>query len=90
MRPLGIWVAGCWLHRKFLLEAVSQTLRLNGVGSATGADAEATLGLGVVDLSGLQPNLACNKQVVHVRVRGVIASCVEDTAEVHSPSDDEV
>ena len=90
MRPFGIRVAGCWLRSTFLLEAVSEALGVNGVGSATGVDAGATLGLGVVDLSGLQPDLACNERVVRVTVSDVIASCVEDTAEVRSPSDDEV
>ena len=78
------------MRSKFLLEAVSEALSLNGVGSATGVDAAATLGLAVVDLSGLQPDLACNERVVRVAVSGVIAFCVEDTAEVRSPSDDEV
>ena len=86
----GIRVAGCWLRSKFLLEAVSEALSLNGVGSATGVDMGATLGLAVVDLSGLQPDLACNERVVHVTVSAVIASCVEDTAKVCSPSDNEV
>ena len=72
----------------FLLEAVSEAMSLNGVGSATGVDAGATLGFGVVDLSGLKPNLACNKRVARVTVSAVIASCVEDTTEVWSPSDD--
>ena len=90
MRPVGIQVFGCWLRSKFLLEAVSEALSLNGVGSARGVDAGATLGLAVVDLSGLQPELACNERMVHVTVSAVIASCVEDTAEVCSPSDDEV
>ena len=90
MRPFGIRVAGCWLPSKFLLEAVSEVLSLNGIGSATGVDAGATLGLGVRDLSGLQLDLACNERVVHVTVSAVIASCVEDNAEVRSPSDDEV
>ena len=90
MRPFGTRVAGCWLRSKFLLEAVSEDLSLNGVGSATGVDAGATLGLGMVDLSGLQPDLACNERVVRVTVSAVIASCVEDTAEDRSPSDDEV
>ena len=90
MRPFGIWVAGCWLCSKCLLEPVSEALSLNGVESATGVDAAATLGLGMVVLSGLQPDLACQKQVVHVTVSAVISSCVEDTAEVRSPSDDEV
>ena len=90
MTAFGIQVAGCWLRSKFLLEAVSEALSLNGVESATGVDAGATFGLGVVDLSGLQPNLACNERVVDVTVSAVIASCVEDTAEVRSPSDDEV
>ena len=55
----GCWlvVGGCWLRSKFLLKAVSEALSLNGVGRATGFDAGATLGLAVVDLSGLQPNL---------------------------------
>ena len=68
----------------FLLEAVSEAMSLNGVGSATGVDAGATLGFGVVDLSGLKPNLACNKRVARVTVSAVIASCVEDTTEVWS------
>ena len=38
MRPFGTWVAGGWLRSKFLLEAVSEALSLNGVGSATGVD----------------------------------------------------
>ena len=78
------------MRSKFLLEAVSEALRLNRVGSATGFDAGVTLGLGVVDLSGLQPDLACNERVVRVKVSTVIAFCVEDTAEVRSPSDEEV
>ena len=78
------------MRSKFLLEAASKALSLNRVGSATGVDAGATLGLAVVDLSWLQPDLACNKRVIHVTVSTVIASCVEDTAEVRSPSDDEV
>ena len=90
VRPFGIWVAGCWSCSKCLLESVSEALSINRVKSATGVDAGATLGLGVVVLSGLQPDLACNKQVVCVTVSAVIASCVEDTAEVRSPSDDEV
>ena len=90
MRPSGIRVAGCWLCSKFLLEAVSEALSLKGVGSATGVDAGATLGLAMVDLFGLQPDLACNERVVRITVRALIASCVEDTAEVRSPSDDEV
>ena len=57
MRPFGIQGAGCWLRIKFLLEALSKALSLNGVRSATGVDAGATLGLGLVDLSGLQPDL---------------------------------
>ena len=65
-------------------------LSLNGFENATGVDAGATLGLAVVDLSGLQPDLACHKRVVRVTVSAVIASCVEDTAEVRSPSDEEV
>ena len=85
-----LWHPGCWLRSKFLLEAVSKALNLNGVRSATGVDAGATLGLAVVDLSGLQPDLACNEGVVCVTVSPVIASCVEDTAEVCSPSDDGV
>ena len=78
------------MRRKFLLEAVSEALSLKGVGSATGVDAGATIGLDVVDLSGLQPDLACNERVVRVTVSAVIASCVEETAEVRSPNDDEV
>ena len=62
----------------------------NGVGSATCVDAGATLGLGVDDLSGLQPDLACNERVVRDKVSAVIASRVEGTAEVRSPSDDKV
>ena len=77
----GLLVVGC---------AVSEALSLNGVGSATGFDAGATLGLSVVDLSGLQPDLACNERVVRVTVSAVIASRVEDTAEVRSNSGDEV
>ena len=49
-----------------------------------------SLGLAMVDLSGLPPDLACNERVGHVTVSAVIASCVEDTAEFRSPSDDEV
>ena len=90
MRPFGNRVAGCWLRSKFLLEAVSEALSLNGVGSATGVDEGATLGLAVVDLSGFKPDLACNERVVRVTVSAVIASCVEDTAEVRSPIEDEV
>ena len=90
VRPFGIQVVGCWLRSKFLLEAVSEALNINGVGSATGVDAGATRGLAMADLSGLQPELACNKRVVCVTVSNVMASCVEDTAEVRSPSDDEV
>ena len=75
MRPFGIRVAGCWLASKFLLEAVSEALSLNGCGSATGIDAGATLGLAMVDLSGLRPDLACNEQVVLVTASAVIASC---------------
>ena len=90
VRPFGIRVAGCWLHSKFLLEAASEALSLNGVGSATGVDALVTPGLPVMDLSRLQSDLACNERVVCVTVSAVIASCMEDTAEVHSPSDDEV
>ena len=92
MRPFGIRVAGCWLRSKFLLEAVSEVLSLNRVGSTTGVDAGATLSLAVVDLSVLQPDLAFNGRVVRVTVSAVIASCVEDTAEVRSliASDDEV
>ena len=56
----------------------------------TGVDARATLGLAVVDLSGLQPDPACNELVVRVTVSAVIASCVKDTAQVRSPSDGEV
>ena len=74
VRPFGIWVAGCWLCSKCLLEPVSEALSINGVKSATGVDVGATLGLGVVVLSGLQPDLACNKQVVRVTVSAVIAS----------------
>ena len=51
-----------------------------GFGSATGVDASSTLG--VVELSELQPDLACNERVVRVTVSTVIASCVEDTAEI--------
>ena len=83
VRPSGIRVAGCWLCSKFLLEAVSEARSLKGVGSATGS-------LAMVDLSGHQPDLACNERVVRITVRALIASCVEDTAEVRSPSDDEV
>ena len=90
MRPFGIRVAGCWLRSKFLLEAVSEALSLNGVGSTTGVDAWATLGVAVMDPSRLQPDLARNERVVRVIVSAVIASCVEDTAEVRSPSIDEV
>ena len=90
MRPLGIRVGGCWLRSKFLLETVSEALSLNGVGGATGVDAAATLGLAVVGISGLQPGPACNERVVRVTVSAAIASCVEDSAEVRSPSDDEV
>ena len=80
MRPFGIWVAGCWLSSKFLLEAVGEALSLDGVGSAAGVDAGATFVLGVMDLSGLQPDLA----VVRVTICAVVASRVEDTAE-HRP-----
>ena len=90
VRPFGIRVAGCWLCSKYLLEAVSEALSLNGVGGATGANEGATPGLAVVDISGPQPDLACNEREVHVTVIAVIASYVEDTAEVRSPSDDEV
>ena len=87
MRPFGIRVAGCWLRGKFLLEPNSEALSLNGVGSSTGVDAGATISRAVVDL---QPDLACNERVVCVTVRAAIASCVEGTAEVRSPSDSEV
>ena len=79
VRPFGIWVAGRWLHSKFVLEAVSEALSLNRVGRPTGVDAWATLGLGVVDLSELHPDLACNERVFRVTVSAV-----------HSSSDDEV
>ena len=60
-----IWHPGCWLHSKVLLVAVSEALSLSRVGSATGVDAGATLGHGMVDRSGLQPDLAsgpCHSQ----------------------------
>ena len=57
----GLLVGGCWLRSKFLLKAVSEALSLDGVGRGTGFDAGASLGLAVVDLSGLQPELACNE-----------------------------
>ena len=90
MRPFGIRVAGCAASCKFLLETVSKALSLNSIRSATGVDAGATLGLAMVDLSGLQLDLACNERVVRVTVSAVIASYVEDTVEVRSRSDDEV
>ena len=65
----------------------SEALSLNGVGSATGVDAGATLGRAVVDL---QLDLACNERVVCVTVSAVIASCVEGTADARSRSDGEV
>ena len=81
MRPFGIWVAGCWLCNKFLLEAVGKALSLDRVGSAAGVDAGATLSLGVVDLSGLLPDLAGNERVVCVTICAVVATCLKDTAE---------
>lgn len=42
------------MRSRFLLEAVIKALCLDVVGSATVLDMGATLGLGMVDLSGLQ------------------------------------
>ena len=50
----------------------------------------ATLRLGMMDLSRLQPDLAANEGVIRVTVCAVVASRVKDAAEVRSPGDDEV
>ena len=72
---------GCWLLVA-QLEAVGEALCLDGVGSATGVDARTTLDHGVVDLSGLQPDLAGNKRVVRVTICAVIASHVKAADDV--------
>ena len=38
----------------------------------------------MVDLSGLQPDLAGDERVVGVTISGVVAPCLKDGAEVHT------
>nr|XP_058969591.1 nucleolar GTP-binding protein 2-like [Pocillopora verrucosa] len=80
--PFGIRDIGCRLVGKFFLKGLDEALSLGWVGSSAGVDAGATLCLGVVDLTRLQPDLAANKGVICVTVCAVIASRVEDAAEV--------
>ena len=84
------WVVGLRVGLKFPLKAVSEALGLYRVGSATGVNARATLGLGMVDLSRLQSDLAAYQGMVHVTVCAVVTSREKDSAEVRSPGDDEV
>ena len=88
--PFGIRDIGCRLVGKFFLKGLDEALSLGWVGSSAGVDAGATLCLGVVDLTRLQPDLAANKGVICVTVCAVIASRVEDAAEVSSPGNDKV
>lgn len=75
-------VVGIRMHSNFPLEAVG----LDQVGGAAGVDVMATLGLSVVDLFVVQPDLAGNEQMVCITV------CTMETSyEGHrSPGGDEV
>jgi len=90
VRPFGVCVFGCRLVNKLLLKGLSKALSLGRFGSSAGVDARATLRLGMMDLTRLQPDLAANEGVIRVTVCAVVALRVKDAAEVRSPGDDEV
>lgn len=79
-------VVGTRMHSNFPLEAVGKPLSLDQVGGAAGVDVMATLGLSVVDLFVVQPDLAGNEQMVCITV------CTTETSYEghHSPGGDEV
>ena len=77
-------VTGRWLRSEPILEVVGKALSLGRVGSVAGVDAWEPLRLGVVDPSGLQPDLAGDERVVGVAIPGVVAPRLKDGAEVHT------